>query len=811
MINTVENLNRPITEEEPNEDIEISSLPVECKEEEMDYCNTYVTLESIIASINQCDLDKELLAVETEVLTQVPIEKKETTVVKPPTPVGFEFKAGMKALLAQIGHGTRLVSKEINDGAKRSYGIVWLPHFVKDTFYNYSAYKRNFHECVPAEEPCRIHLDVDLKLTTPISQKLKMNSAEAGKRLQVFKTNMLQHAVTFIRALLNALDTTFDLQKTSNFTNGETYEGSCLILESTNESKFSLHLIFKLNEDKILFKNKRSLGNFIRTVLETELNNNKFFDPSESFAMKNAGLKRHPFSVYSEAKINGKPAWEYLSYHSNSETNEWNVPVVPYQLFLTSLDLGIYDESDREFRMFSSTKFNQMRPLKYVRRLRFTLAPTGRQYKLASLNIEKKDPSAVVYSLNPPKGLFEPSIPSSEAISKMSEAQRAEKEAKEDKEYDSFLFGGREDEGGEDPFKDDKECLKINSGDQNLEDLKRFLFEDEREEEKVIATKDDARFTEFAKLFYDSLVIPFWHPRATDVLYEPEANKRFPRCLLYCLNPAFENKMKLENSLYMRKMALMKAVEARKKLLGESTTTALIPTNPVKREEETKRTNEDVENNIWSFFSNHSRNPYSCLRSNYASSDEIREHLPYILEEIFGPDGDAKDDDRNDDEEEDDVLGISLISAIAANVELKMRILDRPKARLVYVKELRNEEEGYHCLYYLAKDWGMCQIKALMTQDPEACHASNNTYFVVRLNDYQFYQKCYAPDCKKFYAKNVAKVDPSDIVKFESAGKNARGDYFTLDPSLQSRIEKHKRKNKGFKTLYDKHFQDKPQ
>lgn len=780
----------------------------------------YVTLKDLLGETKEEEEEEE----ETPNIALardfgIPMENSKKTHKKVPTSLFSDLRDSVKQLRNEIGSGTRIVCKEINENKKRTYAVAWMPHFLEHSMFNATERTRTFNELVDSESMCRLHLDFDMRLdyrkeNSTITTTTKTASESAVEKLNAwlkFKTTMDAAVERFVQNLIVGMHEKFGILNKS-----KTTKVSWLTLDSSDPKKFSQHVVVSLNEDGFLFKNRRSVGNYVSETVENEAFKIRESDPSKNFINARRNMTSDPFLDFiNEEKRKEREADDGEDENSNTDVvdkankdkkdrlvlkkrsdinndSTWNYAVAlsrdrTYGLVLKSVDSGIY-RGEKEFRMLGSTKYGQNRPFHLQKRTSCNLV-----YNVESGKCDLVDVLAT-------KHLFY-----NRSLVTSNELPRIERHVK------GIKYEKRNSSRGKEQDQQELEEV-VDFGEDEDEEIK--------EENKTSPIKTDTAakgeeigFLDFRQVFYESLIVPFFHKS----LY-----KRLESITsLEYVDRNEESMLKANNLLELRKSIIAKMLGAEKSIAENKNESALKSANSTSLRSFSSVGGVDA--TIDRFFrkkafgygdigddggDNFIKNVLSQMTM---SDKEVDARMKEILEW-----GDEEDDYELDSEEgkenlaslAEHMLGIKIISEIATNVELKAGLLAYGD-RLVFRKEFFiGDDDEMHYLMFSTKGFKVCQLKAQRCGPQNAEHRNNTVYFVVRLNDNKFYQKCHDDDCCEYYVRNVSGVDidSASDEDLEEIRKSARGPMLSLSQSLWSKTQRLRENHKKLVRWNEMHF-----
>lgn len=244
--------------------------------------------------------------------------------------------------------GLVVISDQISAKGWREYMVTSWPAFLNHYYLKDENVRENickgqlehcFYENIWCDEPCRFYLDIDFKLP-------KECRRETIEKLNVKVRAFCVLCIRLLRDGRHLSDQSVD-KRILNTTD-------IFMLDSGRDDKFSIHIIFHIDDDRTKFENNRSLG-IMLTYLKaiTELS-------SDNEILKAANVSSETLEMLRET------CWHEGEFIA---------------------DMSVYSGLSREFRLWYSSKKNQRRPLLLIDHVRVNVNDDDNTITLTSKNV----------------------------------------------------------------------------------------------------------------------------------------------------------------------------------------------------------------------------------------------------------------------------------------------------------------------------------------------------------------------------------------------------------------------------------------
>ncbi len=694
---------------------------------------------------------------------------------------------------SKMGPCFRVICRQVSSFGGREYAAVWMPEFLDRAFSSSDPSLSTFNELVPSRIPCKLYLDLDLKLT-PAAQ---------GDR--VWRARWLS-ALERVRSGLHSFCCYVACRLRSDFALGDgEYRSSSsdafvswTVLDASSLEKISKHVVFNVCGNRCLFKNKSHVANYLRHCVgewkrwierEHDEQTKLSMSPQEKYSWNREAKKRENPGEFVEVPT------EQAADSDGSNILCKEIPGVgnpqlwslkdSAAVIEANLDWEIY-AGEKEFRMMGSTKFGEVRHLELesvgkviadfpkmdramenLSKIRGNLATKG----LIHLDGLVKMQNHLRFSVDGTKRSWEVFIGPSLMSSRDSKASNFDETINH---YDDESIDDDDDGGGVRPG-------------QQSSDLSPEVATNVDEKPPAVDLKIEALL---------SLVVPFF-VHDSSLLNVPLGNSRydfsFPNSVKVLSFGNVSDSLSLDDPYLRRKSILQK-------MTGGDVPEATLRSNPKRRKVSSSASTAEA------FYSSsyYNTRPYG---------KELLEALPSwvssLKEEDDRNDGDAGNissdgvltlsklrekflelgreekrtaDDLHVDEmtlknmvqRGDDPLGTRLFRDIGDNITRKLG--EAAFGHRVFYKCERRTPDGFRWLIYnTSHKYKMCYVKGMRDGPENAKHTNNNVFFVVCLNNFTFYQKCHSQECSNFYHNSFVLQKPtgSEAGQLE---KNASGE-----------------------------------
>lgn len=797
----------------------------------------------------------------------------------------------VKTLRDKMGNGFRIICRQVAESGGREYAIVWMPMFVDKMLSCTKARDRTFNELVEEEEPCRLHMDLEIKIepskrvldhvgddkNPPSEDAIKLKDKVQRVRISRWLSacsKLSRSLRDMCLFLCKRLVVVFGLAACANSycynSKNNTYKhtNQCLdesqiswtVTDASTPEKISKHVVFVIHQDSVLFKNKRHVGYFVQHGINKWVESVERADGNNHFgALQSKGTKAAKVvSIKNEVPSCGVPQEtmeEYSSWNIDAHpdgSTSWNNSQIA-NIVLKNMDMCVY-QGEREFRMLESTKFGQKRPLI----LDDVCSVSSRHSDFLKLSVEqlREKPSQFASSYNycmfrycaARKGAFRqrlgtifinrvgqlPADPMTMVDGDSVEEEEMESSGStihynDDDDDDGSNEGDRDmmHAEGEDklttPFGEppNKEMCPISDVTNDWERKNMLeLFSLSTEETRILAHPNPV---DIANVFYNTLLVPF-HLVDDEPTLAPNGIAHYnspphpKEVQLLCFINKVDEMNRTKDSLLIRRADILRKMKVHAIADGSGRNGGCNPRKlrecPSAKSPHGKRLSMMESVPIY-----YSMRPYYSQPTNGRPSrligfkseleDEEKGALGNVggdsnpkhisanhMVTAFGLDQGADVTVLDTDEDvhplvimqqnEDDPLGMKIISDVAANIERETGMTEAGFL-LTYKKEFVTD--GLHYLMFATHhDYKICYLKGMRCGMHDNRHKSNNVYFMVRLNDNSYYQKCHNVDCRSFYAQNMVGLDPKrDKNAFIDCTKKAKGPIRKLQQKLWNR------------------------
>jgi hypothetical protein len=616
------------------------------------------------------------------------------------------------------------------------------------------------------------------------------------------------------------------------------------VLDASTHKKISKHVIFTICADKYLFKNKRHVGYFVQRVAESwqeEISN----DLGTSLSKKSKTEAQPPSTSPSEAR------GEQMKNDKNwvITTSALQKREVDAQC-LSHIDYNVY-VGEREFRMYESTKCGEQRPLilesissipvnniyeacihKDATTIATKLTVLSKHITTSSHCSFAKPQKRIRKMLYWSDDWFQCKAESPDLTTFTPDHHNMTLETEHGED---FYDDDDEEEEEEDIICDDKTTDNHTTSEEMVKSFVTTELSDIQEDwnktlpvvykhsnSEPLEQRDyfasGSSIVSFKEVFYSTLLVPFFLFKTAHGKYITVLEKELTM-LVYMdkrKEREFNSKsMFSERAKILGKMRMMKdnhevehsAHNHRTKMQWDSRASTDIkgtcnlnslglsyydvsrPFFDIDRFEKPSTTGEEVD------AEGHPTMTYESLRHHFKQLTISKQSQKSGDD---NDDGDAIMDEMLETMKRngDDIHGKNLISDIARDIEHQTG-MDVDGYHLKYKKDYLYEEEMHFIKFATHHKYKKCYLKGMWDPSGNNIHTNENTYFLVRLNDFVFYQKCYSHKCKHYYANTLVhenklahlSTDCDQKNSYFAAFQQARGPTRNLSQNLWVRIQ----------------------
>lgn len=718
------------------------------------------------------------------------------------------LKKRVKKIQEEWGSACCVMARQISNFGGRDYSVIWMPDFTRRLISSSTCSERTFNECLYDGSPCRAYLDFDFEI---FGYENKQHWRNLLNRVNKALTALCISFCCFMLSSEAFCDRRcaecFQKKQCSRCEALENISWS--VLDSSDCKKISKHVIFKIKNDRFLFEDKRHLACFVAEWKAT-------VDILRSAAFCEEPLrKKFKSSVKSEdsapAATDEESVWNRARADSNSDR---------YLLgkFLDSLDLTVYS-GVREFRMMESVKFGDKRPLllekvttidllqEFFEKHKNSLVnPVGDVLRTFNGSSgEYPFLKQKIYGYFPsPENKFrcnmhisKRDVYSSSSKLYFPDARAIANGPMEENSTDDMVFD--DDDEPKKTEKENKSGRLFDAGDapksqtifKDVSPVSVFEFWNKTLAESLRVLDDsEANFynsNDFIKLFSDTLVTPCYYESGTDIC-------DLDSCTLISHSNFSEyddkNKKTGQMSDRLKTMNRIGAISEKMKINGD----AMPPICDRKNEGLLVESLELPTFEKLCFDQNLAMDRLKSVPIFFPLANIICQKKRRIFSKQFDVSqeyGDKKVAEVLWDliclqHFGDDVTGEKLIGDISEEISSKTGAKNSG-CFVRYKKEVL--ENGMHYLIFSGHEkYKKCCLKFERCGSRNQYHKNNNVYFVVRMNDSVYYQKCHSYECQTFFLKHKAKAANFSETNSNEIRRKARGPLVQLSPDFRSRI-----------------------